>query len=952
MVPPPDETPKSLGDGVTGSDVGPPEDSSAQSLGDQSTTGDLGSSVSDLDALVGEFEDDQGEVIDLEARYELQETLGQGGMGEVVLARDKRLNRQVAIKRLKEELGASQRAKQRFLTEAQSVAKLNHYNIVQIYEYGRAADGPFIVMEYVSGGSLDDRLKDGALELAESVEIIAQVCDGLQKAHDAKIVHRDIKPANVLLTLEGVPKLTDFGLARQETVEGGRTQAGVVLGTLDFMSVEQREDASQADARSDQWSLAATLYQLVTGESPRVIDLGEVPETIRGALQQALKKPEARYESVTAFGQALRDAMSGPVTATTHGLKQGQCPGCEVINDTERKFCKGCGESLREVCLKCEVLIGPWENFCPDCGANLDKLALGRRAELDGIKEKVGDLRRECRFAEASTVAGELSEETHSRLRDYAVWSGQVIEEIAAEKKKRVDERDERIVEARRLVDADELENAVRVIEQVPAVLRNRPLQEMEQMIERRNAELLGRMKALIEEAEEQRRGIEKDHAECLYLAAIDTAKGLASRREPELSEYVPWAEEQLETLRSELAAWEQKRVRWLVEAQLLYESKEYSSAIELLDQLPLSMRSDPVAGSTESSEVRRLLQQSKAGLAEQQERDRLRETFRQSQQQIPKLRGEYRHADAIEILEPLAQVNVQELTSYIEWARQQLVVIRDEYQEIQKTQDRLLFEAIELTAQHDYSEALRLLNQVPEPFRDKQTTALLRISQDKIAAAKLRRTAIKKAWKNKAYDDLNGMVAEHLEWNPRDPGVVRLQEILEERERRRIERKTARREQEQLKKARQLQQQILEARSSETVDPAVLSALLHNYKQLVPDDEEANRLHAFVKSFSWRANLITLLSLGYLASCCAAPLVALLATGESRESAWAELAKITTWCFFAIGGVQAITVVPFCLRCRGFQLAMPERVRVAIVVTVVQLLVVCSIIFSWLRQL
>ena len=133
MVPPPDETPKSLGDGVTGSDVGPPEESSAQSLGDQATAGDMSSSVSDLMDLGEDFGEGTEEIVDLEARYEIENTLGIGGMGEVVLARDKRLNRKVAIKRLKEELVASRRAAQRFLTEAQSVAALNHFNIVQIY---------------------------------------------------------------------------------------------------------------------------------------------------------------------------------------------------------------------------------------------------------------------------------------------------------------------------------------------------------------------------------------------------------------------------------------------------------------------------------------------------------------------------------------------------------------------------------------------------------------------------------------------------------------------------------------------------------------------------------------------------------------------------------------------------------------------------------------------------
>ena len=146
MVPPSDDSTKSLGDGATGSDVESSEPSSPQSLGDQSTTGDMGSSISDLVDVGEDFGGETDEIVDLEARYEIQKTLGIGGMGEVLLAQDKRLNRQVAIKRLKEELGANRKAAQRFLTEAQSVAALNHFNIVQIHDYGQAADGPFIVM--------------------------------------------------------------------------------------------------------------------------------------------------------------------------------------------------------------------------------------------------------------------------------------------------------------------------------------------------------------------------------------------------------------------------------------------------------------------------------------------------------------------------------------------------------------------------------------------------------------------------------------------------------------------------------------------------------------------------------------------------------------------------------------------------------------------------------------
>jgi serine/threonine protein kinase len=239
MAPPPDDTPESLdgevtGDGepgssqgqslgeqATGADLESAASQGPRSLGDQSTAGDIGSSVSDLDDL-GIGLDDDLEIVDLEARYEIQDTLGRGGMGEVFRAADRRLGRDVAIKRLKAELAASRKAAERFLTEAKSIAALNHFNIVQIFDYGRASDGPFIVMEYVGGGSLAETLAEGRLEQSTAVELIDQLCQALTVTHAQGVIHRDIKPANVLMTGDGVPKLTDFGLARQESVDGDK----------------------------------------------------------------------------------------------------------------------------------------------------------------------------------------------------------------------------------------------------------------------------------------------------------------------------------------------------------------------------------------------------------------------------------------------------------------------------------------------------------------------------------------------------------------------------------------------------------------------------------------------------------------------------------------------------------------------------------------------------------
>ena len=198
---------ESLGEQQTFEGGALPSDSAERSLGDQSTFGGGGdSSLSDIGGLTGDVDLDM-EIVDL-SRYEVQETLGKGGMGQVLLATDTRLNRKVAIKRMLGDAAKSQTAVRRFLTEAQSIAALNHFNIVQIYDYGRDKDGPFLIMEYVDGGSLLDKCREGALPLEEAIDLTCQLCDGLSRAHHVGIIHRDIKPANVLLTTDGMPPPT------------------------------------------------------------------------------------------------------------------------------------------------------------------------------------------------------------------------------------------------------------------------------------------------------------------------------------------------------------------------------------------------------------------------------------------------------------------------------------------------------------------------------------------------------------------------------------------------------------------------------------------------------------------------------------------------------------------------------------------------------------------------
>jgi|GEM_PF-5808665 len=444
------------------------------SLGDLVTGADLGKSISDLSDLAGDLES-AGDLVDLAQRYDLADTIGAGGMGTVLRATDRRLKRPVAIKRLKSEFGRSKKALQRFLTEATSVAALNHYNVVQIYDFGRDATGPYLVMELVDGKSLADRLEEGSLPLQTAIDLTVQLCGALQAAHDRGIVHRDVKPANILLTPDGIPKLTDFGLARQERTETAHTQAGTILGTLDFMSPEQRKDASAADARSDQWSLAATFYQMVTGELPRVIDGGAIPEQVRDVVLKALKsQPTDRYPSVRDFGDSLQHAVADESAQSSQqrNLKDGQCGQCGRINDPSRKFCKDCGVSLLTSCPVCQSKLPVWERFCGECGADTVAAIAQMVEAAQALKGEAQSLRTRYLHEEALGRLKPLAESSHPELAQYRSWAEEIYRQLSEELQKLQGQREELIRAAREQIPLGNLNTARQYLSQIPQPLQ------------------------------------------------------------------------------------------------------------------------------------------------------------------------------------------------------------------------------------------------------------------------------------------------------------------------------------------------------------------------------------------------------------------------------------------------------------------------------------------------
>ena len=454
-----------------------------RSLGDRSTFGGGdGSSLSDL----GEFADlpdHDMEIVDLSSRYKIEKSLGKGGMGEVLLATDTRLDRKVAIKRIRGDAGSSKAAVARFLTEAKSVAALNHHNIVQIHDYGRDEEGPFLIMEYVAGGTLLDRCKQGPIELEEAVELACQLCDGLARAHDAGIIHRDIKPANILLTDDGVPKLTDFGLAKAESRDHTMTMTGAVLGTLDFMPPEQRQDASLVDARSDLWSLAATLYQMVTGKSPKIIRFDSLPQSLTNVLGQALEENnEDRYQDASELKKALHQSLHGGHVASVE-LEQGVCPACGTRNEASRKFCRNtsCAASLQVKCLSCAATIPVWEGVCGECGSIQTDLLEQRREEMAAKKAEAETCLASHDYKRATELAHEIGHEADPRLQQVKSWSEEFPEQVESTKRAQIESAKQAIAEALSHEQAYDYSSGIKAFAQIPdSILAGQDLPELE----------------------------------------------------------------------------------------------------------------------------------------------------------------------------------------------------------------------------------------------------------------------------------------------------------------------------------------------------------------------------------------------------------------------------------------------------------------------------------------
>ncbi len=264
-------------------------------------------------------------------RYEILSEQGRGGMATVYLARDPSFARQVAVKVLPPEFTHNPEFRRRFEREAQLIAALEHPAIVPVYDFGQEGDQPYIVMRYMPGGTLADRIGGQPMPLDEIVPIFQRLAEALDEAHSQNIVHRDLKPSNVLFDARGQAFLSDFGMAKLLQSSGTLTGTGGLVGTPAYMSPEQAAGEAQVDKRSDVYSLGIILYEMLSGRQPykadtpmkvvvkhivdpvprlNVEEMGLPPDWNEIIAHALAKKPDERYPSAGTLAGAVSGMWS------------------------------------------------------------------------------------------------------------------------------------------------------------------------------------------------------------------------------------------------------------------------------------------------------------------------------------------------------------------------------------------------------------------------------------------------------------------------------------------------------------------------------------------------------------------------------------------------------------------------------------------------------------------
>ena len=388
----------------------------------------------------------------------------------------------------------SQTKVRRFLTEAQSMAGLDHDNIVDVYDYGRSADGPFLVMQYIDGGSLLDRCRKGTLPVEEAVDLICQICDALTMCHDADVIHRDIKPANILMTRDGSPRLTDFGSGERRL---NRSQSNRPERGTGHTGLHAPGAAAVALLRLMLAAICGVLQPRCTRwylESHRVLSIWMMFHNsyVRSFQKDSNGSRDARFQTAAEFRDALRTCLKSvaePVPEVVVDLSAGECPKCHTRNESSRKFCSECAAALRVSCLKCESEIPVWDKVCGDCGGKQSELAASKLEEFASQREQAEEHRREYRFEAAISITRSLASEEDERIAEHVPWAEEFITSTESHWERERESASAHFDEARTHRAAFDYPSAIHAVLSVPESMRTSEISGYLQQLERDRAE-------------------------------------------------------------------------------------------------------------------------------------------------------------------------------------------------------------------------------------------------------------------------------------------------------------------------------------------------------------------------------------------------------------------------------------------------------------------------------
>jgi len=375
-------------------------------------------------------------------RCVIESMLGEGGMARVYRARQEHLDRTVAIKVLPPYYASDPAFVERFKLEARALAQLTHPNIVTVHDAGEDAGLLFIVMEFVNGGTLRQRMSS-PMAVQDVTRIIREVASALEYAHSKGIVHRDVKPVNVLMDTSGRAVLSDFGIAKVLATSAVVTRSGAGVGTPEYMSPEQCRGTT-VDARTDIYALGVMLYEMLTGHTPFEADNytalahshiyepvpppsrynPRISPAVQAVIMKALEKdPSERFQhandmaatfEMAAAAQApirtitARHAAAAAPESPAQRAPEIACPACGRTNDARQRFCSGCGASLATgkvpaaqahysqatgswtMCPNCHSPNSPINRFCTACGTSLLVGVSGSTCRMCGTRNAAG----------------------------------------------------------------------------------------------------------------------------------------------------------------------------------------------------------------------------------------------------------------------------------------------------------------------------------------------------------------------------------------------------------------------------------------------------------------------------------------------------------------------------------------------------------------------------------